>query len=120
MWNAQSWVHRSAEWLGRGRLTAAAAWTAAPGVQNVTFCMLVPAVAVCCCLLMDLSLLPLTACWSMPVHLDVCRLDESMLMSRCGTCNAADYHRISHQEAAAHVSNSKLLELVDEFWQCGK
>jgi uncharacterized protein with PIN domain len=56
----------------------------------------------------------------MPVHLDVCRLDESMLMSRCGTCNAADYHRISHQEAAAHVSNSKLLELVDEFWQCGK
>jgi hypothetical protein len=43
-----------------------------------------------------------------------------MLMSRCGACNAADYRRISHKQAAAHVSNSKLLELVDEFWQCGK
>lgn len=40
-------------------------------------------------------------------------------MSRCGACNAAAYKRITHQEAAAHVSD-KLLELVEEFWQCGK
>ena len=47
------------------------------------------------------------------------RLEESQLMSRCSSCNAAAFQRITHEQAAAHV-NSKLLELVDEFWQCGR
>lgn len=51
--------------------------------------------------------------------LRACRLDEATLMSRCGVCNAAAYTRISHEEAAAHVS-ARLLELVQEFWQCGR
>jgi uncharacterized protein with PIN domain len=40
-------------------------------------------------------------------------------MSRCNNCNAADFRRISHEAAAAHVT-IRLLDLVDEFWQCGK
>jgi uncharacterized protein with PIN domain len=38
---------------------------------------------------------------------------------RCSACNAAEYKRITHEEAAAHVT-PHLLELVEEFWQCGK
>jgi uncharacterized protein with PIN domain len=48
-----------------------------------------------------------------------CRLREDELMSRCNNCNAADFRRISHEAAAAHVT-IRLLDLVDEFWQCGK
>lgn len=40
-------------------------------------------------------------------------------MSRCSACNAAAFQRISHEEAAQHVTE-RLLELVQEFWQCGK
>jgi hypothetical protein len=40
-------------------------------------------------------------------------------MSRCSACNAAAFQRISHEEAAPHVTE-RLLELVQEFWQCGK
>lgn len=47
------------------------------------------------------------------------RLDEFTLMSRCSACNAAAFQRISHEEAAQHVTE-RLLELVQEFWQCGK
>lgn len=48
-----------------------------------------------------------------------CRMDEFTLMSRCSACNAAAFKRISHEEARQHV-NDRLLDLVEEFWQCGK
>lgn len=70
------------------------------GIQANQICI----VGACCC------------CSWLPIP---CRLDERILMSRCGHCNAAAFRRISHEEAAVHV-NAKLLELVEEFWQCGK
>jgi uncharacterized protein with PIN domain len=40
-------------------------------------------------------------------------------MSRCSVCNAAAFEQIT-REAAALLVPPRVMEVVEEFWQCGK
>uniref|UniRef100_A0A383WME7 Mut7-C RNAse domain-containing protein n=1 Tax=Tetradesmus obliquus TaxID=3088 RepID=A0A383WME7_TETOB len=46
------------------------------------------------------------------------RFDESTAMSRCSVCNAAAFQQIARGAAEALVP-PRVMEVVEEFWQCG-
>lgn len=54
-----------------------------------------------------------------PLLMWLYRFDQNTAMSRCSCCNAAAFQRISC-EAAAKLVPARVMEVVDEFWQCGR